>query len=70
MNAQLGLADAWLVAGNLRKARTEADRFLDAVSSTAERNFLALASEVQARVAMAAKDWGAPNETSRARSRS
>jgi len=57
MKAQLGLADAWLAAGNLRKAWTEADRFLDAVSSTAEPNLLALASEVQARVAMAARDW-------------
>jgi tetratricopeptide (TPR) repeat protein len=57
MKAQLGLADAWLAAGNLRKARTEADRFLDAVSLTSEPNLLALASEVQARVAMAAKDW-------------
>jgi DNA-binding winged helix-turn-helix (wHTH) protein/tetratricopeptide (TPR) repeat protein len=57
MNAQLGLADAWLAAGNLRNARTEADRFLDAASSTSEPNLLALASDVEARVAMVAKDW-------------
>lgn len=57
MNAQLGLADASLAAGNLRNARTEADRFLDAVSSTSEPNLLALASDAEARVAMAAKDW-------------
>jgi hypothetical protein len=57
MNAQLGLTDAWLAAGNLRNARTEADRFLDAASSTSEPNLLALRSDVQARVAMAAKDW-------------
>jgi hypothetical protein len=57
MTAQLGLADAWLAAGNLPNARTEADRFLDAASSTSEPNLLALASELEARVAMAAKDW-------------
>jgi len=57
MNAQLGLADASLAAGNLRNARTEADRFLDAASSTSEPNLLALASDAEARVAMAAKDW-------------
>jgi tetratricopeptide (TPR) repeat protein len=57
MNAQLGLSDAWLAAGNVRKAQKEADRSLDMASSTSEPNLLALASEVQARVAMAAKDW-------------
>src|SRR5262245_9521521 len=57
MNAQLGLSDAWLGAGNLRNARTEADRFFDAASSTSEPNLLALASDVEARIAMAAKDW-------------
>jgi tetratricopeptide (TPR) repeat protein len=57
MNAQLGLSDAWLGAGNLRNAQKEADRFLDMSSSTSEPNLLALASEIQARVAMAAKDW-------------
>jgi tetratricopeptide (TPR) repeat protein len=57
MNAQLGLSDAWLAAGNVRNARKEADHFVDAASSTSEPNLLALASEVEARVAMAAKDW-------------
>src|SRR5262249_36551844 len=57
MNAQPGLSDAWLAAGNVRNARTEADRFFDAASSTSEPNLLALASDVEARVAMAAKDW-------------
>jgi len=57
MNAQLGFAEAWLAARNLRNARTEADRLLDAASSTSEPNLLALASDVQARVSMAAKDW-------------
>src|SRR5262245_19797569 len=57
MNAQLGLTEEWIAAGKVRDARTEADRFVDAVSSTSEPNLLALASDVQARVAMAAKDW-------------
>src|SRR5262249_5403162 len=57
MNAQLGLSEAWLATGNVRNARTEADRFADAASSTSEPNLRALASDVEARVAMAAKDW-------------
>src|SRR5262249_21881427 len=57
MEAQLGRGDAWLGAGNVRNARTEADRFFDAAASTSEPNLLALASDVEARVAMAAKDW-------------
>ena len=57
MYAKLGLCDAWLAAGNLRKARTEAERFREAASSTAEPNLQALAWDAQARVAMAAKDW-------------
>jgi len=57
MNAQLGLSEAWLAAGNVRNARTEADRFLDAASSTSEPNLLALASDLEARVSMTAKDW-------------
>src|SRR5262249_3122843 len=57
MNAQLGVSEAWQAAGKLRNARTEADRFFDAASSTSEPNLLALASDVQARVAMAEKNW-------------
>src|SRR5262249_38224039 len=49
--------EACLAARNLRNARTEADRLVDEASSTAEPNLLALASDVQARVAMAEKDW-------------
>jgi DNA-binding winged helix-turn-helix (wHTH) protein/tetratricopeptide (TPR) repeat protein len=62
MNAQLGLSQAWLAAGNLRNARTEADRFLELALSTAEPNLQALAWEVEARVAMAAKDWKGAQE--------
>jgi DNA-binding winged helix-turn-helix (wHTH) protein/tetratricopeptide (TPR) repeat protein len=57
MNAQLGLSNLWLASRNLRKARLEADRFLQSASSTAEPNLQALAWEVEARVAMAEKDW-------------
>src|SRR5262245_14045656 len=57
MNAQLGLSDVWLASGNLPSARREADRFLQAALSTAEPNLHALAWDVNARVAMAGKDW-------------
>src|SRR5262249_60582044 len=68
MNAQLGLSEAWLAAGNVRNARKEADRFPDAASSTSEPNLRALASDVEARVAMAGKGWAsAERSTERAR---
>jgi len=57
MQAQLGRSNALLAAGNLRSARTEADRFLESALSTAEPNLQALAWEVEARVALAGKDW-------------
>src|SRR5207249_7614422 len=57
MHAQLGLSNVWLAAGNLCKARLEADRFLQSALSTAEPNLHALAWEVGARVAMAEKNW-------------
>jgi tetratricopeptide (TPR) repeat protein len=57
MNAQLGLSNLWLASGNLRKARLEADRFLQSALSTAEPNLQALAWELGARVSMAEKDW-------------
>jgi DNA-binding winged helix-turn-helix (wHTH) protein/tetratricopeptide (TPR) repeat protein len=62
MNAQLGLSDVWLASGNLRKARLEADRFLESALSTAEPNLQALAWDVGARVAMAEADWTAAEE--------
>jgi len=43
MNAQLGLSSVWLASGDLRKARLEADRFLQSALSTAEPNLQALA---------------------------
>jgi tetratricopeptide (TPR) repeat protein len=57
MNAQLGLSNVRLATGDLENASKEAERFLQAVSSTAEPNLQALAWEVRARVAMAGKDW-------------
>jgi hypothetical protein len=56
MSARLGLANVWLASRRLRDARTEADDFLDAASSTDDPNLQALAWEVQARVAMAEED--------------
>jgi hypothetical protein len=57
MHAELGLSNVSLASGNLRTARLEADRFLESALSTAEPNLHALAWELQARVAMAEKDW-------------
>jgi DNA-binding winged helix-turn-helix (wHTH) protein/tetratricopeptide (TPR) repeat protein len=62
MNAQLGLSNAALASGNLRKARLEAERFLHSALSTAEPNLQALAWEAGARVAMAEKDWKGAEE--------
>jgi tetratricopeptide (TPR) repeat protein len=62
MNAQLGLSNVWLASGNLRKARLEAERFLQSALSTAEPNLQALAWEVGARVAMAENDWKGAEE--------
>lgn len=62
MNAQLGLSNVWLASGNLRKARLEADRFLQSAFSTAEPNLHALAWELDTRVAMAEKDWKGAEE--------
>ena len=59
MNAQLGLCNVWLAAGDLRRARTEADRFLESACSTAEPNLQALAWEAQARIEMAGQNWTA-----------
>jgi DNA-binding winged helix-turn-helix (wHTH) protein/tetratricopeptide (TPR) repeat protein len=56
MLAQLGLSDVWLTSGNLRKARLEADRFLESAFATADPNLHALAWDVAARVAIAEKD--------------
>jgi hypothetical protein len=62
MNAELGLSNVWLASGNPRKARLEADRFLQSALSTAEPNLHALAWDVDARIAMAEKDWNGAEE--------
>jgi DNA-binding winged helix-turn-helix (wHTH) protein/tetratricopeptide (TPR) repeat protein len=56
MNAQLGLSNVWLAAGDLGRARPAADRFLESARQTSEPNLQALGWDVQARVAMAEKD--------------
>jgi tetratricopeptide (TPR) repeat protein len=62
MTAQLGLSNVWLASGNLRKARLEADRFLESALATDEPNLQALAWDVDARVAVAQKHWEAAEE--------
>ena len=62
MHAELGLCNVWLASGSLRKARFEADRLRRSALSTAEPNLHALAWDVDARVAMAEKDWKGAEE--------
>jgi len=57
LQAQLGMANAWLAAGNLTKARLETDRFLEPVLSTADPNLQVLACDLDMRVAIAEKNW-------------
>jgi len=61
--AQLGIANAWLAARNLTKARAETDRFLKSALSTGSPNLHALAWEVDTRVAMVEKNWDRANES-------
>ena len=56
LQAQLGIASAWLVAGNLTRARDEADRFLESALSTADPNLQTLAWDLDTRVAIAEKN--------------
>jgi tetratricopeptide (TPR) repeat protein len=57
MQAQLGLGSVWLASGHLLNARTEANRFLESALSTADPNLQALAWDLEARVAIAERDW-------------
>jgi len=57
MQAQHAAAAAWLAAGDLAKARFEADEFLQAALSTEDPVLQARAWEIKARIAMAADAW-------------
>jgi DNA-binding winged helix-turn-helix (wHTH) protein/tetratricopeptide (TPR) repeat protein len=57
MTAQLGLSNVWLASGNLAKARTEADAFLESALSTADPHVQALAWEMKTRIAIAEQAW-------------
>jgi DNA-binding winged helix-turn-helix (wHTH) protein/tetratricopeptide (TPR) repeat protein len=59
---QLELSNAWLLSGNIMKARTAAARFHASALSTADPHLQALAWELQTRVAMAENDWAAARE--------
>jgi len=58
MLLEQALTDAWLGKGDLKQARAEAERFVAATLTTAERTWQALAWEASARVAMAEGDRG------------
>ncbi len=62
MHAELGIGNVSLASGNVRKARIDTDRFLQSAFSTAEPNLHALAWDLDARVAMAGKDWTGAEE--------
>jgi DNA-binding winged helix-turn-helix (wHTH) protein/tetratricopeptide (TPR) repeat protein len=63
MTAQLDLANAWLLCGNILRARTEADRFLESALSTADPHLRALAWELQTRLAVAESNWTAARKS-------
>jgi tetratricopeptide (TPR) repeat protein len=50
------LTELWLAKGDLQRARTEAERFLQLALATAERTWQALAWEANARIAIAEVD--------------
>ncbi len=58
MLLEQALTDAWLEQGDLKQAGAEAERFVAAALTTAERTWQALAWEASARVAMAEADRG------------
>jgi tetratricopeptide (TPR) repeat protein len=57
IQAQIGTCSAWLRAGNLASARSEADDLLHSALSTADPNLHALAWEMNVRLAMAEENW-------------
>lgn len=57
LQAQLEIANAWLTARGLAKARNEADRFLESALSTADPNLKTFAWDLDTRVAISEKDW-------------
>jgi DNA-binding winged helix-turn-helix (wHTH) protein/tetratricopeptide (TPR) repeat protein len=56
MTAQLESSNALLLSGNILKARTTADRFLESALSTADPHMHALAWELKARIAISDGD--------------
>lgn len=56
MTAQLELSNTWLLSGNVAKARTAADGFLESALSTSDPHLQALGWELQARVALGEND--------------
>ncbi|HWY71364.1 MAG TPA: AAA family ATPase [Terriglobales bacterium] len=57
MQAELGLSNVFLEAGDIANAQREAERFLKSALSTSDPNLQALAWMTKARVAMAQKEW-------------
>ncbi len=55
--AELESGNVWLMAGNISKARAEADNFIASALSTADPHLQSLAWELHTRVAMAEHNW-------------
>jgi DNA-binding winged helix-turn-helix (wHTH) protein/tetratricopeptide (TPR) repeat protein len=56
MTAQLELSNAWLLSGDISRARTSAEEFFESALSTADPHLHALSWELNARVAIAEND--------------
>ncbi|HET7107418.1 MAG TPA: AAA family ATPase [Candidatus Acidoferrum sp.] len=56
LQAQLGIANAWLAAGNLHSSQTGAELFSEFALSTSDPNLHALAWDLQARIAVAQRN--------------
>ena len=62
MTARLGLSHVWLESGDLAKAGSEAEVFLESALSTANPYLHALAWEMKSRIAISAQDWDGAQE--------
>jgi len=62
MMAQLGLSQVWLESGDLAKARTDADVFLESALSTAHPYLQALGWEMKSRIAIVEQTWNEAQE--------
>ncbi|HKT46205.1 MAG TPA: AAA family ATPase [Candidatus Acidoferrales bacterium] len=63
LTAKLESANTWLLAGNIGNARARAEDFLGSALATADPHIQTLAWDLQARVAVAQRNWTAARES-------